>query len=59
MAEKVGSKDGYVGENEKLTVDTADILQDLDQFPYAFNLYTAHDLDSLEYDFPLQLLPIS
>lgn len=31
------------------------ILQDPDQFPYDFNLYTAHDLDSLENDFLLQL----
>lgn len=52
-------KGEYVGEDNKLNVDTTGILQDLDQFPYDFNLYTAHDLDSLENGFLLQLLLIS
>jgi hypothetical protein len=48
-------KGEYVGEDNKLNTDTTRILQDLDQFPYDFDFYTAHDLDSLENDFLLQL----
>jgi hypothetical protein len=43
---------GDAAKHHKLNNETTGILQDLDQYPYAFNL-TTHDLDSLEGNFLL------